>query len=233
LSHAIPRDPSDPRTPASFCVPSPVGFDAHDATSRGGWAHARLGECRVGIAGCGGLGSTVAVALARSGIGALTLVDFDLVESSNLNRQQYFIDQIGLPKVDALAANLRRISPHVQLVCHRCRLTGSGVPSVFGDCTAVAECFDNPASKAELLTAMTRVCPSTSVVGASGIAGCGPASGITCRRVFGNHFVVGDGVTGVEMGVAPWAPRVTVAAGFQANVIVRLLLDAIGPDEGE
>jgi sulfur carrier protein ThiS adenylyltransferase len=62
----------------------------------------RLIEFRIGIAGCGGLGSNCAVALSRVGIGRLILVDFDVVELSNLNRQYYFRDQIGLLKTEAL-----------------------------------------------------------------------------------------------------------------------------------
>ncbi len=75
--------------------------------------HARLKRAVVGIAGVGGLGSSVAVALARVGVGRLMIADFDVVEPSNLNRQQYFIDQIGSYKVEALASNLRRINPYV------------------------------------------------------------------------------------------------------------------------
>ena len=93
--------------------------------------HERLKTTTVGIAGVGGLGSAIAVALARSGVGRLILADFDIVEPSNLNRQQYFVDQLGLPKVDALKANLRRINPCVQAAAFFGRLDADNLPQVF------------------------------------------------------------------------------------------------------
>jgi len=195
--------------------------------------HQTLKRAHVGIAGCGGLGSTLAVALARLGVGCLTLVDFDVVEPSNLNRQQFFIDQIGQAKVDALAANLSRVNPYVTLSRHQLKMGGSDVARLFGSCQVVAECFDNPAAKAELSTAMRRTLQSIPLVAVSGIAGYGPASTIRSRRVFGNHFLIGDGVTAAQPGRGLLAPKVTVAAGHQANVVLRLLLGAIASNEGE
>jgi sulfur carrier protein ThiS adenylyltransferase len=195
--------------------------------------HQKLKAARVGIAGCGGLGSTLAVALARSGVGRLTLVDFDVVEPSNLNRQQFFVDQIGLPKVDALAANLSRINPYVELDRQRMRLTAPEIGPIFEACNVVAECFDNPMAKAELSTTMRRNLPHIPLVAVSGIAGYGPASAIRTRRVFGNHFLIGDGATAAQPGRGLLAPKVTVAAGHQANVVLRLLLSAISDNEGE
>lgn len=195
--------------------------------------HEKLRQAHVGVAGCGGLGSTLAVALARSGIGALTLLDFDIVEPSNLNRQQFFVDQIGQTKVDALTANLSRINPYVEITRHHLRFAKADVVRLFETCNVVAECFDNPAAKAELSIGMRQLLPGIPLVAVSGIAGYGPASAIRSRRVFDNHFLIGDGVTAAEPGRGLLAPKVTVAAGHQANVVVRLLLGAISQDEGE
>ncbi len=214
-------------------LPRPEELEALVVARHGPGVHQKLKRGHVGIAGCGGLGSTVAVALARSGVGKLTLVDFDVVEPSNLNRQQYFIDQIGLPKIDALAANLARINPYVDLELHRLRLTKAEVTRIFADCSVVAECFDDPVAKAELSSAMRRLLPGIPLVAVSGIAGYGPASAIASRRVFGNHFLIGDRVTAAEPGRGLLAPKVTVAAGYQANVVLRLLLGAIAENEGE
>jgi sulfur carrier protein ThiS adenylyltransferase len=214
-------------------VPSPDELEGLLVARHGPGVHQKLKRGRVGLAGCGGLGSTVAVALARSGVGTLTLVDFDVVEPSNLNRQQFFVDQIGQFKVEALATNLARINPYVKLECHRTKLTGGDVPRIFAGCNVVAECFDHPASKAELMVAMKRWLPEIPLVAVSGIAGYGPASAIFSRRVLGNHFLVGDGITAAEPGRGLLAPKVTVAAGHQANVVLRLLLGAIDRDQGE
>jgi sulfur carrier protein ThiS adenylyltransferase len=214
-------------------IPSPNELEGLLVARHGPGVHQRLKRAHVGIAGCGGLGSTLAVALARSGVGCLTLVDFDVVEPSNLNRQQFFIDQIGQAKVDALAANLARVNPYVTLWRHRLRMGGSDVARLFGSCHVVAECFDNPPAKAELSVAMRRTLQSIPLVAVSGIAGYGPASAIRSRRVFGNHFLIGDGVTAAQPGRGLLAPKVTVAAGHQANVVLRLLLGAIVNSEGE
>jgi sulfur carrier protein ThiS adenylyltransferase len=213
-------------------VPGPDELEALLVARHGPHVHAKLKRGQVGVAGCGGLGSTVAVALARSGVGRLVLVDFDVVEPSNLNRQQYFVDQIGLPKVEALAANLARINPYLATVCYQMRLGPGDVARVFGGCDVVAECFDNPAAKADLALAMRRLLPDVPLVAVSGIAGHGPASDIVSRRVLGNHFLVGDGVSAAQPGQGLLAPRVTVAAGHQANIVLRLLLGAISAQQG-
>jgi len=213
-------------------VPAPDELEALLVARHGPQVHERLKRGKVGIAGCGGLGSTVAVALARSGVGELVLVDFDVVEPSNLNRQQYFVDQIGLPKVAALSENLERINPYVALVRHQTRLAAAEVPRVFAGCDVVAECFDTPAAKAELAFAMRKHLPAVPLVAVSGIAGHGPSSDIVSRRVLGNHFLVGDGLSAAKPGQGLLAPRVTVAAGHQANIVLRLLLGAISPHQG-
>lgn len=213
-------------------VPAREELEALLVARHGPGVHARLKRGRVGIAGCGGLGSTVAVALARSGVGALVLVDFDVVEPSNLNRQQFFVDQIGQLKVEALAANLARINPYVELVRRPLRLAAAAVPDVFAGCDVVAECFDHPSAKAELSFAMRKHLPSVPLVAVSGIAGYGPAGDIASRRVLANQFLVGDRVSAAQPGRGLLAPRVTVAAGHQANIVLRLLLGAVLEHEG-
>jgi sulfur carrier protein ThiS adenylyltransferase len=193
--------------------------------------HEKVRRARVGVAGCGGLGSTVAIALARTGVGSLVLVDFDVVEPSNLNRQQYFVDQLGAYKVDALAENLARVNPYVRVERHRRRIGAADVPALFGGCDAVAECFDDPAAKAELAGAMRARLPAIPLVAVSGIAGHGPAERIRSRRIFGGSFLIGDGESAARPGLGLLAPRVTVAAGHQANVILRLLIGDVAPHE--
>lgn len=213
-------------------VPGPDELEALLVARHGPGVHEKVRRARVGIAGCGGLGSTVAIALARTGVGALALVDFDVVEPSNLNRQQFFLDQLGHRKVDALAATLARINPYVALERHPIRLCEADVPRLFATADVVAECFDDPAAKAELAMAMRRHLPRTPLVAVSGIAGHGPASAIRPRRVLGRSFLVGDGETAAQPGRGLLAPRVTVAAGHQASVVLRLLLGEID-EEGD
>jgi sulfur carrier protein ThiS adenylyltransferase len=186
--------------------------------------HALLKQAAVGIAGVGGLGSPIAVALARSGIGRLILADYDVVEPSNLNRQMYFIDQIGMPKVDALAATLARINPGLKLETHVVRLNRDNLARLFSEVDVMVEAFDDPQAKAMLTETFLSSFPDKPLVAASGVAGAGPANTIVTRRAIGNLYLVGDGRTAAAPGTGLMAPRVGVAAHHQANAVLQLLL---------
>ncbi len=190
--------------------------------------HAKLKACRVGVAGLGGLGSQVAAALARTGIGALVLADFDVVEPSNLNRQLYFVDQLGAPKTRALADTLRRANPYVTLETHQVRLTPENIPTIYRGCRVLVEAFDRADQKAMLVeTALARL-PETWVVAASGLAGYGPADGVRTHRMAPRLFVVGDLESEARAGQGLMAPRVGVAAHAQANLALRIALGEEG-----
>jgi sulfur carrier protein ThiS adenylyltransferase len=178
----------------------------------------------VGIAGAGGLGSAVAVALARVGVGRLVIVDFDVVEPSNLNRQQYFIDQIGLPKVAALAANLQRINPYIAVEPHPVLLDPANIPALFAACSIVVEAFDRADMKAMLVDTVLARMPGVTVIAASGLAGYGPNNDITTRRISSRLYLSGDGTSEAQPGSGLMAPRVAIAAGHQANQVIRIIL---------
>lgn len=187
--------------------------------------HHRIRQATIGIAGAGGLGSAVAVALARTGIGRLIIADYDIVEPSNLNRQHYHIDQIGLYKVDALAVNLARMNPCVQVLTHRVMLEPANLPGIFAPCSIVVEALDQPEMKAMLVNTLLESAPQTTIVAASGIAGYGDGNTINTRRVSSRLFLVGDGTSAAAPGHGLMAPRVAIAAGHQANQVLRCLLD--------
>ena len=186
--------------------------------------HARLKQAVVGIAGAGGLGSAVAVALARIGVGRLVIADFDVVEPSNLNRQQYFIDQIGLFKVTALAENLRRINPYVTVEPQIVMLDPENIATVFEGCTIMVEAFDRADMKAMLVNTVLDLMPDIALIAASGLAGYGPNNDILTTRVTSQLYLVGDGVSEARPGNGLMAPRVGIAASHQANQVVRLIL---------
>ena len=190
--------------------------------------HQRLKQASVGIAGVGGLGSAVAVALARVGVGRLVIADFDVVEPSNLNRQQYFIDQIGDYKVDALTSNLQRINPYITVEPHRLLLGPENIAATFADCRVVVEAFDRAEMKAMLVNSVLESMPSCIVVAASGVAGYGPNNSIATRRVSKRLYLAGDTVSEAAPGSGLMAPRVGIAAHHQANQAIRILL---GEDE--
>ena len=187
--------------------------------------HEKIKDATVGIAGVGGLGSAIAVALARSGVGRLILADFDIVEPSNLNRQQYFVDQLGLPKVDALKENLKRINPYVQVATFYGRLDTENIPQAFSGVDVMVEAFDAADQKAMLVETFRQSFPDTPLVAASGMAGHETANSIATRKAGNNFYLVGDGITGAEPGRGLMAPRVGVAAHHQANAALRLLLN--------
>jgi len=186
--------------------------------------HARLKGACVGIAGVGGLGSSLAVALARCGVGSLILADFDVVEPSNLNRQQYFIDQIGLPKVVALQNNLRRINPQVEISTFFGRLDSHNIPEVFAGVDILVEAFDSAEQKAILVSTFRRHFPERPLVAASGLAGYDSANSIVTRKVGERFYLVGDGVSAAQPGRGLMAPRTGIAAHHQANAVLRLIL---------
>lgn len=186
--------------------------------------HARITQSTVGIAGVGGLGSNVATSLARIGVGKLIIADFDLVEPSNLNRQQYFLDQIGRPKVEALKENLQRINPYVEVVTYHGRIDSENLTRVFPDIDVMVEAFDAPDQKAMLTATHLVQSPRCPLVAASGMAGYAPSNSIRTEKVRTNFYLIGDQKTAAQPGQGLMAPRVAIAAAHQANAVLRLLL---------
>jgi sulfur carrier protein ThiS adenylyltransferase len=181
----------------------------------------------VGIAGLGGLGSNVAVALTRLKVGKLILADFDCVEESNLNRQNYFLDQVGRHKVDASVENLRRINPDAALEGHKVRLNSDNIPKVFAGAHVIAECFDRADQKQMIVETVLSKMPNTYIVTVSGLAGFGRSNEIQTKRLSPRLVFVGDGVSGTRPGVPLTAGRVGVAAYHQANAITDILLNEL------
>jgi sulfur carrier protein ThiS adenylyltransferase len=186
---------------------------------------ARLKKARIGIAGAGGLGSNVAQHLTRSGIGALVVADFDTVSASNLNRQFYFPDQIGQPKVEALKANLLRIHPQLVFTGHALRLDRETLLSVFQDCDLVVEALDEAKTKA--LFVETLAAKGIPLVAASGIGGYGAPDSLSVRRFGRNLVVVGDGRTPSDTRIPPMSPRVGIAAAMQADLVLFHLIGTL------
>jgi len=186
--------------------------------------HEKVKKAVVGIAGLGGLGSSIGIALARVGVGTLILVDFDVVEPSNLNRQQYFIHQIGMPKTEALCENLLKINPFVMIRLYHERVDRNNVERLFRDADVVVEAFDRADQKAMLINAVSEKMPDKYIVAASGVAGYGDNNEIQTVRFSSKIFIVGDQKTAAKPGTGLMAPRVGIAAHHQANTVLRILL---------
>ncbi|MBD3243965.1 MAG: sulfur carrier protein ThiS adenylyltransferase ThiF [Chitinivibrionales bacterium] len=193
--------------------------------------HEKVKSAVVGVAGLGGLGSTVAAALARVGVGTLELADFDVVEPSNLNRQNYFVEHIGMRKTAATAETLRRINPYLTVHTHDVLLDNANVPVVFGGVDVLVEAVDSAATKAMIAESFHSAYPDIPLVMASGMAGHASANTIRTRRLGRNTFVAGDLTHEAREGQGLMSPRVTVTAAHQANAVLQLLLgEAPGED---
>ena len=185
----------------------------------------KLRAGRVAVAGLGGLGSHIAVMLARCGVGHLFLVDFDRVDTTNLNRQAYRIPHLGDYKTDALPALLREINPYLEIRAERVLVTEDNAASLFRGYPIVCEAFDRPENKAMLVSVLLARCPEVTVVSGVGMAGYGGSNEIRTRQAMKRLYVCGDGITDVGDGMGLMAPRVAICAGHQANKVIELILN--------
>lgn len=183
----------------------------------------KLKKAKVCILGLGGLGSNIAVLLARSGIGYLKLIDFDVVEASNLNRQQYRISHIGIKKTEAIKTIIKEINPFVEIDTLDIKVDRENILSVVEDIEIVVEAFDRAETKAmaieELLTNKNKI-----VISASGMAGLGSANEIITRKIRDNFYLIGDSYSDYEEYSGIMSTRVMLCAAHQANVVLRLIL---------
>ncbi|WP_092561384.1 sulfur carrier protein ThiS adenylyltransferase ThiF [Anaeromicropila populeti] len=185
--------------------------------------HGKLKKGKVAIAGLGGLGSNIAVSLARIGVGMLRLIDFDVVEPSNLNRQNYDIRHLGLLKTVALKQQLQDINPYIQIDTVNKKITEKNAAELLKDCEIVCEAFDNPENKAMLINTVLTHLPGIKIVSASGMAGYKSTNLIRTIHPMKNLYLCGDFETEAMAGCGLMAPRVMVCAGHQANMVLRLL----------
>lgn len=183
----------------------------------------KLAQATVAVCGLGGLGSNVAINLVRAGIKKLILVDFDCVDVTNLQRQQYKAFQVGVPKADALVENLKEIAPYVELEAYNEKITEDNVDKFVANADVVCEAFDNPEAKSMLVNEVLEKYPQKYLVAASGMAGTDDANSITTRKVSKHFYLCGDGKSDVSQGLALLAPRVQICAAHQALTIIRIL----------
>ena len=184
---------------------------------------AKFEAARVAVCGLGGLGSNVSIALARAGVGHLHLIDFDRVETSNLNRQQYAAAQLDLPKAEALRANLAAINPFCDVVAETVRITPENLAALLANDDIICEAFDRAEAKAMLVSGVLEAFPEKPVVAASGMSGLASANAITTRRVSKRLYLCGDGATDVDDNLGLYGARVLVCAAHQATMILRLI----------
>lgn len=185
----------------------------------------KLMNSSVAVCGLGGLGSNIAIALARAGVGRLHLIDFDRVDISNLNRQQYRVSQLGKYKTEALSEQLKDIAPYVELTADTVKLKEDNIPSLLKNEDIICEAFDLPEEKAMLVNTVLERFPDKYLVSGSGMAGLDSANSIKTRRVMKNFYLCGDEVSEVSETSGLFSARVMLCAAHEAMMILRLIAD--------
>lgn len=184
----------------------------------------KLMGARVAVAGLGGLGSNIAMMLARSGVGHMLLVDFDVVDVTNLNRQAYMIPQLGKPKTEALRDIMEQINPYLDIVYRQIKVIPENVRELFGEYDIICEAFDRADQKAMLVQEVLMQLPGAIVISGNGMAGYGDANLIKTKRQMSRLYVCGDGQTDIGDGMGLMSPRVTLCAAHQANKVIQIIL---------
>ena len=185
--------------------------------------HTAFLSATVAVCGLGGLGSNIAIALARAGVGRLILIDFDRVDITNLHRQQYKAEQIGMYKTVALAENLKEIAPYISLEIHTERITEDNAVTLLQDADIICEAFDDAECKAVLTNTVLTEMRDKYLVAASGMAGLYDANRIKTRKVTSKFYLCGDGESDVSEGLGLVSSRVMICAAHEAHTVLRIL----------
>ncbi len=185
----------------------------------------KFSSATVAICGLGGLGSNIAVSLARTGVGKLILIDFDRVDITNLHRQQYKVSQIGMSKTDALRDNLLEVSPYVELETHTERVAEENAVRLLQGADIICEAFDDAECKAMLTNLVLEKMPDKYLVAASGMAGFGSVNAVKTRKVMSRFYLCGDEQSDVQTEGSLVASRVMLCAAHQAHTVLRILAE--------
>ncbi|MBR2846924.1 MAG: thiamine biosynthesis protein ThiF [Clostridia bacterium] len=187
--------------------------------------HHKISEATVAVCGLGGLGSNIATALSRAGVGKLILIDFDKVDITNIHRQQYKVRQIGMFKTDALQENLNEINPYIETEVHTTCLDENNAAGLLAGADIICEAFDNAEAKANLVNFVLEKMPDKYIVAASGMAGIGSGNEIKTRKISKKFYVCGDEKSDVTDEVGLIASRVMICAAHQAHTVLRILAE--------
>ena len=185
----------------------------------------KFSAATIALCGLGGLGSNIAISLARAGIGKLILIDFDKVDITNLHRQQYKANQIGMDKTDALSENLKEIAPYIGIESHTVRITEDNAVELLKDADIICEAFDNAECKAMLTNLILETMPNKFLVAASGMAGFGSANSIRTRKITSRFYLCGDEESDVQSEGSLVSSRVMLCAAHQAHTVLRILAE--------
>lgn len=186
--------------------------------------HEKLRNARVAVAGLGGLGSNIAIMLARSGIENIHIVDFDKVDLSNLNRQNYYIKHLGMEKTKATIEILKQVNPYLNIKADNIKINETNATEIFKDDDIICEAFDDAKNKVMLITTILSKYKDKKIISGNGMAGFDSSNLIKTIRKMKNLYVCGDEKSDINEGIGLMAPRVNICAAHQANMVIRLIL---------
>lgn len=189
----------------------------------GPYLQSKFSSATVAVCGLGGLGSNIAVSLARAGIGKLILIDFDNVDVSNLHRQQYKASQVGMSKTKALTENLLEIAPYIKIETHCKKIEENYIETLLRDADIICEAFDKAEEKAMLVNSVIEKFPEKYLVAASGMAGIGSPNSIKTRKVTKKFYLCGDEKSDVADDIGLVSSRVMLCAAHQSHTVLRIL----------
>ncbi|MGM7557881.1 sulfur carrier protein ThiS adenylyltransferase ThiF [Aerococcus christensenii] len=172
----------------------------------------RFAQEKVTILGCGGLGSNVAMMLARAGVGELVLYDDDQIEYSNLNRQNYSFSEVGQSKVYTCKKRLDSTLPYIKVEAYSQRVTPDNLEVISQQSRLFIEAFDNQESKRMVLDYFMEQ-EDKYLISAFGLSGLGSLSDIQVKY-YNNICLIGDFKTTVNQGL--YLPYVSVMASLEA-----------------
>ena len=185
----------------------------------------KISSTTVAVCGLGGLGSNIATSLARAGIGKLILIDFDKVDITNLHRQQYKANQIGMSKTEALQDNLKEIYPYIETEIHNVYLDENNAKDILPDANIICEAFDNAEAKANIVNFVLSEMPEKYIVAASGMAGLDSANLVKTRKISKRFYLCGDEVSDIKDGIGLVSTRVMLCAAHQAHTVLRIIAE--------
>ncbi len=188
----------------------------------------RLLESTVCIVGMGGLGGLVTETLARMGVGRFRLVDGDVFEAHNLNRQLFSdINRLGMPKVDAAVLGVQRINPGLEVVATAAYMRPENVDALVESSTLVVDCLDNIPSRFALEAAAQRAgipMISAAIAGISGHVTTIFPEDKGLETIYGPQDQI-NMTKGAETRLGCLAPGVNLIASLECAEVLKVLLE--------
>lgn len=179
-----------------------------------------LENSRVSILGCGGLGSNIAMTLARCGVGELHLYDFDKVEYSNLNRQNYKISDLGKSKVFETKRLIEETIPYTKVIANELMISEENLDEIIGKNDIFIEAFDKKEMKSLVFDYFLGK-KDKKLVMASGLSGLGNFCDIKIKEIE-NITMVGDFKSTPDEGL--YAPYIGIVSNLEALCAVKIII---------